>query len=151
MSATISTVRPAPDALLCELADYVLSAPAFSDEAYDTARHCLMDSLGCGILALSYSACTKLLGPIVPGRRQNPQPLLKQLEARITRRLREPIGSFETIESRSEVEDAATDFEVVTVEDLLRGLDGGHGGLPGRQLQFLGWGGGNQGEWSVVG
>ena len=67
MNATISTLRPAPDALLCELADYVLSAPAFSDEAYDTARHCLMDSLGCGVLALSYPACTKLLGPIIPG------------------------------------------------------------------------------------
>ncbi len=59
--------RPAPDPLLVELADYVLSTPDFSDEAYDTARYCLMDSLGCGILALGYPACTKLLGPIVPG------------------------------------------------------------------------------------
>jgi len=67
MSATISTVRPAPDALLCELADYVLDAQINSDEAYDTARHCLMDSLGCALLALGYPACTKLLGPIVPG------------------------------------------------------------------------------------
>jgi 2-methylcitrate dehydratase len=67
MSATISTVRPAPDALLCEIADYALSAQIESDEAYDTARYCLMDSLGCGILALNYPACTKLLGPIVPG------------------------------------------------------------------------------------
>jgi 2-methylcitrate dehydratase len=67
MSAHVSTHRPPPDPLLCEIADYVLAAPAFSDEAYDTARHCLMDSLGCGVLALSYPACTKLLGPIVPG------------------------------------------------------------------------------------
>jgi 2-methylcitrate dehydratase len=60
-------VRPDPDALLCELADYVLGAPAFSDEAYDTARYCLMDSLGCGFLALAFPACKKLLGPTVPG------------------------------------------------------------------------------------
>ena len=59
--------RPAPDSLLCEIADYVLDAPAFSEEAYDTARLCLMDSLGCGLLALNYPACTKLLGPLVPG------------------------------------------------------------------------------------
>jgi 2-methylcitrate dehydratase len=67
MSAAISAVRPPPDPLLCELADYVLSAPAFSDEAFDTARYCLMDSLGCGFLALAFPACTKLLGPVVPG------------------------------------------------------------------------------------
>ena len=67
MLSPTDTARPAPDALLCEIADYVLAAPAFSDEAYDTARHCLMDSLGCGMLALSYPACTKLLGPLVPG------------------------------------------------------------------------------------
>ena len=34
--------------------------------AYDTARNCLIDTLGCGLEALSYPACTKLLGPIVP-------------------------------------------------------------------------------------
>ena len=67
MSATISTVRSAPDALLCEIADYVLDAQIASDEAFDTARYCLMDSLGCGILALGYPACTRMLGPIVPG------------------------------------------------------------------------------------
>ena len=67
MNSDTNSARPAPDPLLCEIADYVLAAPAFSDEAYDTARHCLMDSLGCGILALSYPACTKLLGPLVPG------------------------------------------------------------------------------------
>jgi hypothetical protein len=41
--------------------------PAFSAEALDTARYCLMDTLGCGLLALQYPACVKLLGPIVPG------------------------------------------------------------------------------------
>src|ERR1051325_10567442 len=67
MSSSISNVRPAPDKLLVELADYVLNAPIDSDEAFDTARWCLADTLACGIMALAYPACTKLLGPIVPG------------------------------------------------------------------------------------
>ena len=67
MSSHISNVRPAPDQLLVDLADYALSAALTSDEAYDTARWCLADTLACGILALAYPACTKLLGPVVPG------------------------------------------------------------------------------------
>jgi 2-methylcitrate dehydratase len=59
--------RPAPDKLLTEIADYVLSGPAASAEAREIARYCLMDSLGCGLLALAYPECTKLLGPVVPG------------------------------------------------------------------------------------
>jgi 2-methylcitrate dehydratase len=49
------------------MADYVRDFTITSDEAYETARYCLIDTLGCGIEALSYPACTKLLGPIVPG------------------------------------------------------------------------------------
>ena len=67
MSSPISNVRPAPDPLIAELADYALSAKIASDEALDTARWCLADTLACGIMALAYPACTKLLGPIVPG------------------------------------------------------------------------------------
>jgi 2-methylcitrate dehydratase len=67
MSAPISNVRPAPDQLLVDLADYALNAKIASDEAYDTARWCLADTLACGIMALAYPACTKLLGPVVPG------------------------------------------------------------------------------------
>ena len=59
--------RPAPDALLGELADYVTQTQIDSSEAYSTARYCLMDTLACGMLALEYPACTKLLGPVVPG------------------------------------------------------------------------------------
>ncbi|WP_227872248.1 bifunctional 2-methylcitrate dehydratase/aconitate hydratase [Paenibacillus albus] len=59
--------RPEPDQVLVDMADYVTSAVIDSDLAYETARYCLMDTLGCGILALRYPACTKLLGPIVPG------------------------------------------------------------------------------------
>jgi 2-methylcitrate dehydratase len=64
---TSSNVRPPFDPILTEIADYVLAPGNFSQEAYQTARHCLMDSLGCALLALNYPACTKLLGPIVPG------------------------------------------------------------------------------------
>ena len=63
-----SAVRPPDDALLQTLADYTLATDKItSSEAFDTARLCLMDTLGCGLLALAYPACTKLLGPIVPG------------------------------------------------------------------------------------
>ena len=67
MSAPISNIRPDPDKVLVDIADYVLSYEINSQEAYNTARLCLMDTLGCGLEALSYPACTKLLGPIVPG------------------------------------------------------------------------------------
>ena len=67
MSSTLSNVRPAPDKLLADLADYALTARLTSDEALDTARWCLADTLACGIMALAYPACTKLLGPVVPG------------------------------------------------------------------------------------
>src|SRR5437868_9531339 len=67
MSAPISNVRPAPDKVLTDIADYTTKYSVASKEAYDTARYCLMDTLGCGFEALEYPACTKLLGPIVPG------------------------------------------------------------------------------------
>ncbi|REE55319.1 2-methylcitrate dehydratase [Paenibacillus taihuensis] len=60
-------IRPEPDQVLVDMADYVTNADIDSDLAYETARYCLMDTLGCGILALKYPACTKLLGPLVPG------------------------------------------------------------------------------------
>ncbi|NYT69462.1 bifunctional 2-methylcitrate dehydratase/aconitate hydratase [Pusillimonas noertemannii] len=67
MSAPISNVRPEPDQVLVDIVDYVLNHPIDSALAYDTARNCLIDTLGCGLEALEYPACTKLLGPIVPG------------------------------------------------------------------------------------
>ncbi|AIU26029.1 2-methylcitrate dehydratase [Pandoraea pnomenusa] len=67
MSSGISNVRPAPDKVLTDIVDYVLSYEIRSDLAFETARYCLIDTLGCGFEALSYPACTKLLGPIVPG------------------------------------------------------------------------------------
>ena len=67
MSLHISNERPEPDKVLTDIADYALSYEVTSELAYSTAQHCLMDTLGCGLEALEYPACTKLLGPIVPG------------------------------------------------------------------------------------
>ena len=67
MSNHISNVRPKPDTVITDIADYAAKAKISSAEAYNTARLCLMDTLGCGFEALSYPACTKLMGPVVPG------------------------------------------------------------------------------------
>ena len=68
MSANVETnVRPEADQELVAIADYVADYEVESAEALDTARHCLMDTLGCGFLALRFPECAKHLGPIVPG------------------------------------------------------------------------------------
>jgi 2-methylcitrate dehydratase len=67
MSAHISNVRPDFDKVIVDIVDYAQKHKIASREAYETARYCLMDTLGCGFEALEYPACTKLLGPIVPG------------------------------------------------------------------------------------
>lgn len=67
MSETRSTTRPEPDQILVDIANYVTQTPLDSDLAYATARLCLMDALGCAMAALDFPACTKLLGPVVPG------------------------------------------------------------------------------------
>jgi 2-methylcitrate dehydratase len=67
MSAHISNVRPDPDKVLTDIVDYVQKYKVTSKDAYETARYCLIDTLGCGFEALEYPACTKLLGPTVPG------------------------------------------------------------------------------------
>ncbi len=59
--------RPEPDALLQQIADYVCQQRIDSDEAWQTAHYCLKDSLACGLLALKFPECVKLLGPVVPG------------------------------------------------------------------------------------
>ncbi len=60
-------IKPDYDDVMNDIVDYVLHKPIDSTLAYETARLCLMDTLGCGMLALSFKECTKLLGPIVPG------------------------------------------------------------------------------------
>jgi len=67
MSAPACNVRPEPDSVLVDIVDYVSQYQIKSPLAYDTARHCLIDTLGCGLEALAYPACTKLLGPVVAG------------------------------------------------------------------------------------
>jgi 2-methylcitrate dehydratase len=62
-----SAERPAPDQVITAIADYALSYEIKSALAYETAGYCLMDTLACGFQALKYPACTKLLGPVVPG------------------------------------------------------------------------------------
>jgi 2-methylcitrate dehydratase len=65
-TADVNT-RPDYDPEIKEIARYVHDTPIQSTQAYNTARLCLMDSIGCALLALRYPECTKLLGPIVPG------------------------------------------------------------------------------------
>ena len=68
MSANVDiNVRPEPDAELVAIADYVTSFQIDSTEAFNTARYCLMDTLGCGFLAQRFPECAKHLGPLVAG------------------------------------------------------------------------------------
>jgi 2-methylcitrate dehydratase len=67
MTAPVSNIRPEPDQVLVDIAEYVANGVIESDLAYNTARNALIDSIGCGLLALRYPECTKLLGPVVPG------------------------------------------------------------------------------------
>src|SRR5215510_15396252 len=62
-----SAARPAPDEVLVAIAEYSKNYSIKSTQAYETARYCLMDTLACGFQALKYPACTRMLGPVVPG------------------------------------------------------------------------------------
>lgn len=62
-----STVRPEADKVLQDIADYVHNYKVDSDLAFETARLCLIDTIGCGLEALRFPECTKLLGPVVEG------------------------------------------------------------------------------------
>src|SRR5499426_726461 len=67
MTSEVSNIRPDPDPIMVEIADYAANYIPDSKEAIDTSRYCFMDTLGCGLLALRFPECTKLLGPVVPG------------------------------------------------------------------------------------
>lgn len=67
MSSFISNERPETDQVITDIVDYVLDYEIKSDLAFRTAHYCLLDTLGCGFEALTYPACTKLMGPVVPG------------------------------------------------------------------------------------
>ncbi|WP_272539136.1 bifunctional 2-methylcitrate dehydratase/aconitate hydratase [Providencia sp. PROV197] len=64
---TVSSQKIEFDKVISDIVDYVMDYPIVSELAYDTAYHCLLDTLGCGMESLEYPACKKLLGPIVPG------------------------------------------------------------------------------------
>jgi 2-methylcitrate dehydratase len=55
------------DQEIIDIVDYVTTFTVDSEVAYETAFHCLLDTIGCGLEALEYEACTKLMGPLVPG------------------------------------------------------------------------------------
>ena len=68
MSSNVDlNIRPEYDSVISEIADYVINYEISSDLAMDTARNCLIDTLGCGLLALKFPACSKMLGPVVEG------------------------------------------------------------------------------------
>lgn len=62
-----STIRPEPDKVLKDIADYVHNYQVTSDVAFETARLCLIDTIGCGLEGLRFEGCTRLLGPVVEG------------------------------------------------------------------------------------
>ncbi len=59
--------RPDYDKEIQDIVDYVINYEVSSEDALDTARNCLMDTLGCGLLALRFPECTKHLGPLAEG------------------------------------------------------------------------------------
>ena len=65
--AAESAVRPDPDKVLQDIADYVHSYQIDSELAFETARLCLIDTIGCGLEGLRFESCARLMGPIVPG------------------------------------------------------------------------------------
>lgn len=67
MSSHISNVRPETDQVITDIVDYIIDYRITSEAAFQTAHYCLLDTLGCGFEALTYPACTKMLGPIVSG------------------------------------------------------------------------------------
>jgi 2-methylcitrate dehydratase len=67
MTTRIAATRPDPDRILVDIADYVLDFRIQARSSFETARYCLIDALGCGLEALNFPACTRLIGPIVDG------------------------------------------------------------------------------------
>ena len=68
MSSNVETnVRQDFDEPIKKIVDFVYNKEIESSEAYVTARYCLMDTIGCGLLALNFKDCVNLLGPHVEG------------------------------------------------------------------------------------
>ena len=71
MSSLIDRPQQNFDQVMIDIVDYVENYQISSDLAYQTAWNCLLDTIGCGLEALEYEACTKLLGPLVPGKHEH--------------------------------------------------------------------------------
>ncbi|OCQ53276.1 2-methylcitrate dehydratase [Photorhabdus australis subsp. thailandensis] len=67
MSTSVANNRPVYDQVIVDIVDYVMEYTVTSSISQETAYYCFLDTLGCGLEALEYPACKKLLGPIVPG------------------------------------------------------------------------------------
>jgi 2-methylcitrate dehydratase len=67
VSSHVSQGNQPYDQVIIDIVDYTLNYEISSPVAYETAWNCFLDTLGCGLEALEYEACTKLLGPVVPG------------------------------------------------------------------------------------
>jgi 2-methylcitrate dehydratase len=65
--AAESAARPEPDRVLQDIADYVHNYKVDSELAFETARLCLIDTIGCGLEGLRFEACARLMGPVVEG------------------------------------------------------------------------------------
>ena len=63
----MDNTRPHYDQEILDIANYVTGHAISSDEAYTTAYYDFLDTIACGLMALKFPACTKLMGPIVPG------------------------------------------------------------------------------------
>lgn len=62
-----SAIRPEPDQVLQDIADYVHNFKIDSELAFETARLCLIDTVGCGLEGLRFESCARLMGPVVEG------------------------------------------------------------------------------------
>ena len=67
MHSIVKQKNQKPDEILVRIANYVFDYKIESKEALETAKYCLIDTLGCGLEALDYPACVRHLGPTVPG------------------------------------------------------------------------------------
>ena len=55
------------DGVTREIAAYACGGTSGSGEARETAWHCLLDSVACGLMALEFPECRRRLGPLVEG------------------------------------------------------------------------------------
>jgi 2-methylcitrate dehydratase len=67
MMLASDNTRPFPDQVMADIADFAATYFPKSEAAWNTARLCLIDALGCALAALNFDACTRLLGPVIPG------------------------------------------------------------------------------------